>query len=329
MKKTLAFLLCLALVLPFLPGCSFSAGSSERLMEYDIFDSYVALTLYGQPSSRVKEIGRELFDYLKDFSDRIDTFDSHEGRSELFRLNEKAGEEAVELSPDVFELLAFGKEGFTLSGERVNIMLGAVTYLWKDLQHLPEDQRLLPDSAQLEEAGRHCRLSDLELSQKDSSAFIKDPLARVDIGAIAKGFAGRLAREWLQKKQIENYLLDIGGTILCGGTPLGSGRDYFLVGLQKPDSPDGTYERTMELRGGEAIATSGIYHQSFRIGEATFHHIIDPSTLQPSKETHSASVLHEDPALCDLLSTACFLTKEEDGKTLAKSLGGTCIYQNP
>ena len=58
-----------------------------------------------------------------------------------------------------------------------------------------------------------------------------------------------------------------------------------------------------------------------------YHHLIDPATLRPSAQSfRSVTVVCEDPAEADLLSTALFLLNETEGRRLAEAFGAAVYY---
>jgi len=66
-----------------------------------------------------------------------------------------------------------------------------------------------------------------------------------------------------------------------------------------------------------AIATSGVSHNSYRLGDRRYHHIIDTSTGQPgSSAVLSVSVLHEDAMWADCWSTTLLATDHHRAREL-------------
>ena len=53
-----------------------------------------------------------------------------------------------------------------------------------------------------------------------------------------------------------------------------------------------------------------------------YHHIIDKDTLYPADYFSSLTVITEDSALADCLSTALFCMSQEDGQKLIDEIGG-------
>lgn len=324
-KRTLSLFLAVLLLFTSssLSGCSLSASikGKHSTSFTDLFDTYSTLTVYDITEEQFQVISRKLHDSLLVFHQETDIYHSYEGITNLCDLNAHAGAGPLEVSPQLFDFLAFCQEACSLSYETVNVMIGPVTSLW----HQAREDRILPSEEALAKASAHTQIQLLVLNFQTSSAEITDPLGSIDVGALAKGYAGRMAMKLLYELDVENYLLDLGGNIVTAGKPIGTGRDYFVIGIQDPEKPYGTYASTVSIQNRCAV-TSGDYQRTVDIDGIMYHHIIDPLTLYPGTLHHAVTVVHEDPALCDMLSTALFLMSEEEGKALASSFRADCYY---
>lgn len=78
-----------------------------------------------------------------------------------------------------------------------------------------------------------------------------------------------------------------------------------------------------------AIVTSGDYQRVFTADGVRYHHIIDPETNYPAVRWRSVTVLCEDSAAADALSTALFLMEREDGEALLKQFGADALWVAP
>ena len=113
-------------------------------------------------------------------------------------------------------------------------------------------------------------------------------------------------------------MLNLGGNIRVIGpkykdTP-------WNVGVEDPSGKN-TPITTVALTNG-SLVTSGTYQRYYEVNGQKFHHIIDPSTLNPADRYLSVSVLAENSALADGLSTALFCTDIQSGLALINELSG-------
>lgn len=316
MKKLICILLAILLTMT---GCQKKQPQSASY--YDLFDTYCTFTAYGISSSEFQEVSEALHEFLLAFHQEVDIYHTYDHCTNLYQVNRAAGAKTLTVSNQLMTFLCFCQEAYTLSQKRINVMLGAVTSLWRQ----GRENQAVPSQDALLEAAAHTDINSLQLDPVNSTVYIDDPSAQLDVGALAKGYAGRLAVEFLKQQGIENFLLDLGGNLCAFGAPVGTGRDQFTIGIQDPDQANGSYLATRQIQN-QCAVTSGDYQRYFEIGGTRYHHIIDPDTLFPSTYHRSVTILYEDSALADLLSTAVFLLPEEEGTALAESYGATVIY---
>lgn len=109
---------------------------------------------------------------------------------------------------------------------------------------------------------------------------------RLDLGAIAKGYAADRAASVYREHGITSGLIDLGGNVVA----LGAAENGlpWRVGIQAPFQPRGTLLGSLALRDASAV-TSGVYERVLEVDGRRYHHMIDPLTGHPF-ETDLASV---------------------------------------
>jgi thiamine biosynthesis lipoprotein len=142
---------------------------------------------------------------------------------------------------------------------------------------------------------------------------------RLDVGAVAKGYATEQVARWLEAQGVSGWLLNVGGNVRAvGKKPDGS---LWMAGLENPDEDAKDYLAYLQLES-EALVTSGSYQRYYIVDGKSYHHIIHPDTLMPSEGYLSVSVICPDSGMGDALSTALFCMPLEDGKALVESMEG-------
>lgn len=135
--------------------------------------------------------------------------------------------------------------------------------------------------------------------------LVKEPQIFIDFNAIAKGYSVDVIAEFLERKNIQNYLVEIGGEIRSKGINIEKQKPW-KVGVEMPHF-DGTQSimKTISLYD-ESMATSGTYRKfkTDSLGNR-YSHIIDTKTGYPSKTNLlSISVVAEDCMTADGYATA-------------------------
>lgn len=133
------------------------------------------------------------------------------------------------------------------------------------------------------------------------------PGAELDLGSVAKGYAGDRLCALLRSGGVESALLDLGGNLQALGTkPDGSA---WRVGVRDPKG-DGLLG-VLHVRDC-AVVTSGGYERCFVDESGTVRwHILDPATASPARSgLISVTVVGPEGLVCDALSTALFVMGE-------------------
>ena len=141
----------------------------------------------------------------------------------------------------------------------------------------------------------------------------------IDFNAIAKGYGVDVIGEFLESKQVKNYLVEIGGEIRARGTNKEKQAPW-KVGIEMPhfDGEQSILE-AIEMHD-EAMATSGTYRKFKTDAEGNrYAHIIDTKTGYPSKTNLlSISVIAENCMVADGYATAFKAMGIEKVKTFLK-----------
>ncbi len=138
----------------------------------------------------------------------------------------------------------------------------------------------------------------------------------LDLCGIAKGRALDRAAALAATAGHDGLLLDIGGELRALGRHP-SGRAW-QVAVESPH-PLQAPAAVLRLEPGQAVATSGVRAQSYRLGGRTYGHIIDPATGAPADGgLLSVTVLAADAMTADGWATALFAAGAGAGPALAR-----------
>jgi thiamine biosynthesis lipoprotein len=142
-----------------------------------------------------------------------------------------------------------------------------------------------------------------------------------DFNAIAKGYAGDVVGRYFEAKQLDNYLIEIGGEIRARGIHEKKNTPW-RVGIENPNFDGSRSYRKIIFLKDKAMATSGSYRK-FKIDSVTgkkYAHIINAKTGFPSKTNLlSVSVISTlDLADVDGYATAFMAMSLEEVKEFLK-----------
>lgn len=136
---------------------------------------------------------------------------------------------------------------------------------------------------------------------------------RVDLGAIAKGYAVGEGLETLLQRGIKSALIDAGGDIYALGR---RGEVPWKVGIRSPRGEELLgYIEVEDL----AVMGSGDYERFFIAEGVRYHHILDPATGYPATELTGITVACSDPMMADAWATALFVLGPERGIELVEA----------
>ncbi len=171
----------------------------------------------------------------------------------------------------------------------------------------------------LEAAAAHSNLDSVVIDREKKSLQFTDPKLQLDFGAIAKGWAVEKVSQELQAAGYTNFLINAGGNVRCIGSKGAEGLPW-RIAIEDPSetAAAGDYLLSMDIHD-LSVVTSGINQRFYLVNGRRYHHLIDPDSLEPETRYLSVTVLTEDSALGDALSTALFNMDLEAGLQIVEA----------
>lgn len=286
---------------------------------YDTFDTVITFTTYQEKSSDFEKYAKIVKDEFERYNKLFDNYKSYNGINNIYTINENAGEKEVKVDPEIIEVLELSKEYYDKTNGDVNVALGSVLEIWhnyrEDAIANPDDAKI-PTNEELENASKHTNIDDIVIDKKKSSVYIKDKGTKIDLGAIAKGFATERVRKKLEDAGMKNGIISAGGNVVTIGENPSSDDGKWKIAIKNPDEKsEENYANVLELKEA-AIVTSGDYQRFYEYNGKRYNHIVDPKTLMPAENFTSVTIITDNSAKADALSTALFIKTEEDGRKL-------------
>ena len=288
-----------------------------------LFDTVTSIVGFAETEEEFEAITDEIHDQLEIYHQLLDIYNDYEGINNIKTINDQAGIAPVKVDPIIIEFLQDCKEYYEVTGGMVNVAMGSVLYLWHVARNEgidnPQNAKL-PEEAALKEAAKHCSFDTVIIDEENSTVYLEDPKQRLDVGAIAKGWATQKAAE----NAPSGMLLSVGGNV-CATGPKPDKNSSWVVGIQDPDGDADDYLHTVYVNQ-ESVITSGDYQRYYTVEGKKYHHIIDPQTLYPAEKWRSVSIVCEDSGVGDMLSTSLFLLEQEEGQKLLDKYNACAVW---
>ncbi len=235
-----------------------------------------------------------------------DILSLYKGGSDIASINLSAGVEAVEISKDTYDMLYKATQLSAEYNDYFDITIAPVTQLWG----ITGDSPKLPSDEEITNKLTYVGIEGLELSQEEGiyTAYLNREGMSIDLGGIAKGYTAQKAMEIAVANGSEGYL-SIGGNLgVVGKKEDGT---EFKFGVRDPNGSQEEYALIITLDG-YTMSTTGAYERYFEDEGVRYHHVFDPNTGYPSDlEMQSVTVVSQDGALADCLSTALFVAGKD------------------
>ncbi len=224
--------------------------------------------------------------------------------SEISQLNTR-GELAV--SPETLFVLKRAGEFWQASNGSFDVTVASLVELWgfPDKRYrVPEDNQI---KATLDLVGFN------KVGIQGNVVKLAQAGMKIDLGAIAKGYAVDCAVKKLMQVGIKDAIINAGGDTYCLGRKFGR---PWRVAIKTPRGRG--FSGYLELVD-KAVATSGDYERYFFIGNRRYCHIINPKTGRPANsEVNSVTVVADDCLTADALATCAFVLGKAKARDLAK-----------
>ncbi|MEW6081460.1 MAG: FAD:protein FMN transferase [Bacillota bacterium] len=290
------------LAMALLPGCS-----RKPFTESDfIMDTLVRIEVHGP---RAETAARAALDEMR----RVESLMSaYVETSDVSRINSQAGVAPVTISPETSFVLQEALRISEASWGAFDVTVGPLVGLWDIAGENPR----VPSPEEIEDALEKVNYQRLQV--KEGRAFLEAPGMRVDLGAIAKGYAVDRAAQILLDHGVTSAILDAGGNVYVVGSR--SDGSPWRVGIRHPRR-EGEALAVLEASD-TGVVTSGDYQRYFESDGVRYHHIFDPRTGYPARESASATVVSPSSVEADALSTALFVLGPVEGMNLIESLEG-------
>ena len=285
MKKY--FISAMLSALLFLTGCSAESSPEPVQGTFFAMDTMMDFTIYGE--SGLINQSESLIASLESLVSVTDA------DSELYAINQTGSgmltEEASSLMKQALEICRRTDGALDLSIYPIVRAWGFTTGSYQ-----------VPDEAEIQALLPLVDYRKIQYDAATGTVTLPEGM-EIDLGSVAKGYAGQLVAQMLRDNGVESALLSLGGNVQTVGTkPDGS---PWQIGIKDPQGEDAMMVLSVE---DQAVVTSGGYERYFEQDGQTYWHIMDPSTGHPADSgLISVTIVGDEGVVCDGLSTALFV----------------------
>lgn len=291
---------------------------------FDVFDTVTEITVYAGSEPQALAAATAAHGKLVYLNKLFDIYNEYDDAVSLKTVNSNAAQGSVSVPQETIALLEFAKQAHELTRGNVNAAMGSVLAIWHDYREAGLNapaQAALPPMEELRAAAEHTDIESIVIDKAACSVYFTDKLTRLDVGALAKGFAAQLTANELQtlidNGSISAALISLGGNVCAiGSKPNGSA---WQIAVQAPRGSGNA--GIVEISSG-SVVTSGDYQRYYTVDGVDYNHIIDPQTLMSANKFAAVTVVCQNSALADALSTALFIMDIDEGRALIEGISG-------
>lgn len=271
------------------------------------------ITIYAADEAAAKAGADAAYARVAELNSVLSDYDPE---SELSRLSRTSGEDRwVPVSTDLWNVLERAQALAQRTDGAFDVTVGPLVNLWRRARRKQE----LPSQELITEMKARVGWKNLQLDPTTKSAKLLVPEMRLDVAAIAKGYAIDAAVKVLRARGLHQVLVGGSGDMMAGDPPPGEvGWKIEVAPLDAPGAPPSQ----VVLLNNSAIATSGDFFQHVEIGGVRYSHIVDPHTGVGLTDHSLVTILGPDCTTADGLGTAISSFGPERGMKLIEETPG-------
>jgi FAD:protein FMN transferase len=317
----------LSLILLPLVSCSSTASSWPSVGSYyGAMDTNIAIELR-DPSNLVS--ADDIYQLFFTYDHLATNTTAYAGLANVYTINQT--NEPVAVSSALFNLLKFAWEMKSETNGYFNPLIGGLADLWKkDLFNTPAPgqestgvtseafQPSVPSTAEIE----------AELAKMNASSLVFDESkltvqrlgeGEIDLGGVAKGYAGMIAKKYLADKNVSQYLVNAGSSTVLLGENYLSNQGTFAVDFK---GITGKYTVVKNI----CLGTSAMDQQNVTIDGKLYSHVINPVSGSALVDWYGVVLAGDDAGVLDALSTTFMILGPDASETLRQKYGISAMF---
>lgn len=309
-KRHFSCYFLLIISITFLVSCSESPRENHVISGWTM-GTYYKVTLLQITPDQADSAQKKISNLLDKVNQSMSVFDPD---SEVSRFNDIPAGRKLCVSADFAKVMRICFKVYEMTDKLFDPSAGSLIELWG----FGTDMNIqnLPDQNQISKVMADVGLDKISMDEKNCLTKSRHNI-RLNLSAVAKGYAVDLIARAMEELNIRSYLVDIGGDMYAGDAK--SDGSAWNIGISAPLPQAGAddYIETVEIIN-HAVATSGDYRNYFIKNNQKYSHIIDPTTGYPVRQNIvSATVKADNCALADALATAMLVMDKDQALQLS------------
>ncbi|NLK20844.1 MAG: FAD:protein FMN transferase [Epulopiscium sp.] len=312
MNKKLVAIIFLVLI-SILSGCHKNKGLPSKPISNQTFalGTVIDIQVYDKDDQKARQAIEESINRVAEIEKKMTV---NKKISEVISINKNAGEKSVVVSPDTFFVISEAKKYSELSQGAFDLTIEPIVKLWG----IGTNHAKIPKKEEINSLLSLVNYKDVKLNKTTYNVGLSKKGQAIDLGAIAKGYAGDEIKRVLEEQGIHTAFINLGGNVVTIGTKLDGG--HWKIGIQNPLDERGKHIAVVEVKD-ETVVTSGNYERYFIEDGKRYHHIINPKNGYPAEAgIISSTIVTKSSIDADALSTSVYVLGLEKGMKLIKDL---------
>ena len=302
-------------------GAATVAEAAEELQKFVFEKAEMGLpfriSLYAADEATARAGADAAFARIAELNGVMSDYDSD---SELSRLSRSSGQDkAVPVSGALWKVLVRAQGFAERSDGAFDITVGPLVNVWRRARRKQE----LPTPELLAEMKARVGYRKLRLDPAHQTAELVVSEMRLDLGAIAKGFACDEALAVLKRRGLPRALVGGSGDMAAGDAP--PDQAGWRIEVAALDAPGAPPPQIVHLKNC-GIATSGDVFQRVEIAGRRYSHIVDPRTGLGLTDHSLVTIIAPDGLTADALSTTVSVLGPERGLRLVEETPGAAAH---
>jgi thiamine biosynthesis lipoprotein len=312
MLRVLCHLTINFLLLVLISGCQQEKTSETiRLSGQTMGTTWSVVMLPSSDGTDTAALKQLLQKRLDQINSLMSTYDPE---SELSRFNNQLSTDWFAISEETAQVIELSQAISKLTDGAFDVSVGPLVELWGF--GATERSETIPSEDQINKLLGRVGYEKIQLRREPPAVSKQIPGLRIDLSAVAKGYAVDVLAEILEQQDVNNYLLEIGGELQIAGHR-GDGTPW-QIAIERPVEDTREVAAIFPLTD-TGLATSGNYRNFYMEDGQRYSHTIDPVSGKPIRhKLASVTVLDQSSARADALATALMVMGEEKGRELCE-----------